>query len=116
METIQDVLDYIASRAKILDKGQWIVVRQVFITRLKEQRYPTKAELDAVAPEHPVMFSTGPDASVNSLALKLSGIDKDFKATGTGKIEKDPQTGEPIKIKASKKIAFRAAKELKEAI
>ena len=29
---------------------------------------------------------------------------------------RNPATGEPIKIKASKKIAFRAAKDLKEAI
>jgi DNA-binding protein HU-beta len=29
---------------------------------------------------------------------------------------RNPQTGEAIKIKASKKIAFRAAKDLKEAI
>jgi len=29
---------------------------------------------------------------------------------------RNPQTGEAIKIKASKKIAFRAAKELKESI
>ena len=29
---------------------------------------------------------------------------------------RNPQTGEPVKIKASKKIAFRAAKDLKEAI
>jgi DNA-binding protein HU-beta len=29
---------------------------------------------------------------------------------------RNPQTGEAIKIKASKKIAFRAAKELKEAV
>jgi DNA-binding protein HU-beta len=29
---------------------------------------------------------------------------------------RNPATGEPIKIKASKKIAFRAAKELKEAV
>jgi DNA-binding protein HU-beta len=29
---------------------------------------------------------------------------------------RNPATGEPIKIKASKKVAFRAAKELKEAI
>jgi DNA-binding protein HU-beta len=28
----------------------------------------------------------------------------------------NPATGEPIKIKASKKVAFRAAKDLKEAI
>ena len=29
---------------------------------------------------------------------------------------RNPATGEPIKIKASKKVAFRASKELKEAI
>jgi DNA-binding protein HU-beta len=35
------------------------------------------------------------------------------RAARTGR---NPQTGEPIKIKASKKIAFRPAKELKDAI
>ena len=79
METIGDVLDYIQARAEALGEGKWIVVRQVFITRLKEQRYPTREELDQAAPKNPVLFSTGPDASLNSLALKLSGIDKDFK-------------------------------------
>jgi DNA-binding protein HU-beta len=29
---------------------------------------------------------------------------------------RNPATGEPIKIRASKKVAFRAAKELKEAV
>ena len=98
MESIADVLAYIRSRAEALDEGQWIVVRQVFITRLREQRYPTKAELDEAAPRHPVVFSTGPDASVNSLALKLSGIDRDFQVTGAGKVERDPDTGEPTGI------------------
>src|SRR3954454_4663860 len=79
METIQDVLDYIRERARILGEGEWVVVRQVFITRLEEQRYPARAELDRVAPRNPVLFSTGPDASINTLALKLSGIDKDFQ-------------------------------------
>jgi predicted amidohydrolase YtcJ len=75
-----------------------VVVRQVFITRLKEQRYPTRDELDRVAPRNPVLFATGPDASVNSLALKLSGIDKNFKVEGPGKVEKDARTGEPTGI------------------
>ena len=98
METIADVLAYIKARAAAVEPGDWIVLRQVFITRLKEQRYPTKAELDATAPHNPVVFSTGPDASVSSLALKLSGIDKDFQPTGSGKIERDPATGEPTGI------------------
>jgi predicted amidohydrolase YtcJ len=100
METVQDVLDYFKSRADVLEAGQWIVLQQVFITRLREQRYPTRAELDQVAPKNPVVFRTGPDASVNTLALQLSGIDQDFRVTdgGPGYAEKDPQTGEPTGI------------------
>ncbi len=100
METIPDVLRYIESRAKALKEGQWIRVAQVFITRLKEQRFPTRQELDRVAPRHPVYFSTGPDASLNSLALKLSGIDRNFEVRDgkPGRLEKDPKTGEPTGI------------------
>ena len=100
METIQDVLDYIRGRTAVLKEGEWIQVRQVFITRLREQRYPTRDELDRVAPKHPVIFATGPDASLNSLALKLSGMDKNFRITdgGPGHIEKDPGSGEPTGI------------------
>ena len=32
------------------------------------------------------------------------------------RVGRNPATGEPIQIKASKKVAFRASKELKEAI
>lgn len=99
MDTIPDVLAYIRERARIVKDGDWIVLQQVFITRLREQRYPTRAELDAAAPRHPVVFRTGPDASVNTLALKLGGIDKNFTIpAGTpGRIEKDEQ-GEPTGI------------------
>ncbi len=98
METVRDVLEYVRSRAKALGAGKWVVVRQVFITRLEEQRYPTRDELDRAAPDNPVLFSTGPDASLNSLAMKVSGIDKDFRPEGPGKVEKDPRTGEPTGI------------------
>jgi predicted amidohydrolase YtcJ len=99
-ETIQNVLDYIEARTKVVPPGQWIILRQVFITRLREQRYPTRAELDRVAPRHPVLYGTGPDASVNSLALQLAGIDKNFRMPPgePGFPEKDPQTGEPTGI------------------
>jgi len=100
MDSIQDVLDYIKGRADALEDGQWIVVQQVFITRLREQRYPSREELDRVAPRNPTVFRTGPDASLSTLALKLSEIDRDFRVTdgGPGHIEKDPQTGEPTGI------------------
>jgi predicted amidohydrolase YtcJ len=96
METIQDVLDYVHKRAQTLASGEWIEVHQVFITRLREQRYPTREELDRAAPHNPVVFATGPDASLNTLALKQSGMDRTFKVTdgGAGYAEKDPRTGE----------------------
>lgn len=99
METIADVLRYIRSRAAVAKEGEWIELTQVFITRLRDQRFPTRAELDAAAPHNPVYFGTGPDASVNSLALKLSGIDKNFKITDgkPGRIER-LQSGEPTGI------------------
>jgi predicted amidohydrolase YtcJ len=100
MDSIADVLDYVRKRAAVLPPGQWIVIRQVFITRLRERRYPTRQELDQAAPNHPVVFSTGPDASLNSLALKRCGIDRNFQITDgkPGFIERDPQTGEPTGI------------------
>jgi predicted amidohydrolase YtcJ len=97
MDSVQDVLDYFAAQAKVVAEGDWLVLRQVFITRLREQRYPTRAELDGVAPKHPVLFATGPDAMLNSLGLKANHIDRDFKVPpgGPGLVEKDPTTGEP---------------------
>lgn len=100
MDTVADVLRYIASRAEALEDGEWIVVNQVFITRLRDQRYPTRKELDQAAPQNPVMFRTGPDCALNSLALQLSGIDRDFRIPEgeSGLIERDPSTGEPTGI------------------
>jgi predicted amidohydrolase YtcJ len=96
METIRDVLNYIAARARVVPEGGWIPLQQVFITRLKESRFPTRAELDAVAPKHAVNFRTGPDNMLNTLALKKCGFDRDFAVTdgGPGYLEKDA-AGEP---------------------
>jgi predicted amidohydrolase YtcJ len=100
MESIGDVLAYVRARAAALGPGEWITLSQVFITRLREQRYPTREELDQVAPRNPVLFRTGPDASLNSLALKLSGIGREPVAGEgrLGKVERDPKTGEPTGI------------------
>lgn len=100
LETIDDVLKYVHRRTEQLEDGQWIIMNQVFITRLRDQRFPNRHELDMVAPNNPVYFRTGPDAALNSMALKLSGIDKDFRIEDglPGKIEVDPITGEPTGV------------------
>lgn len=96
METIAEVLAYIAGRVRVSKPGDLISLRQVFITRLEEKRYPSRTELDHVATENPVVFSTGPDCMLNSLALKLAGIDRHYEvAKGSeARVEKDA-AGEP---------------------
>ena len=96
MDSVADVLQYIKSRAAALPEGQWIRLQQVFVTRLREHRFPTRRELDEAAPRHPVVFRTGADAALNSLALKLSGIGPDYRISDgkPGQVERDPQTGE----------------------
>ncbi len=99
MVSIEDVLGYFRNRAAAAKPGEWIVLQQVFITRLRERRYPTRAELDRAAPDHAAVFRTGPDASFNSLALKESGIDRNYNVPEgiAGKIERDAK-GEPTGI------------------
>ncbi len=98
MRSVADVLAYVRGRAKESGPGKWIVVQQVFITRLEERRYPTRAELDSAAPNNPVVFRTGPDASLNSMALDHFGIGPDTEAPEGSKIERREDGGEPTGI------------------
>lgn len=97
MQSIADVLAYIRDRAEVLGEGKWIVIQQVFITRLEEKRYPTRDELDSAAPNNPVVFRTGPDASLNSQALTHFNIGIESKDPEGSKIERD-SVGNPTGI------------------
>jgi DNA-binding protein HU-beta len=48
--------------------------------------------------------------------IRLNGLGILQVRKRAARMGRNPQTGEPVKIKASKKIAFRAAKDLKESI
>lgn len=95
MRKLEDVFRYIRSRTEVVPPGEWIMLSQIFVTRLEEQRFPTREELDLVAPNHPVFFRTGPDGALNSLALTRSEIGEEFKITDgqPGYLERDPKTG-----------------------
>ncbi|MCE9529747.1 MAG: amidohydrolase [Planctomycetes bacterium] len=95
LRSLKNVFDYITAKTKTTPKGSWIVVRYAFPTRLDDARFPTKAELDAVAPDHPVLYHAGPAGICNSMALQVSKVTKDTPNPGNGVVVKDPKTGEP---------------------
>jgi len=48
--------------------------------------------------------------------IRMAGLGVLVVRKRAARMGRNPATGEPIQIKASKKVAFRAAKELKEAV
>jgi predicted amidohydrolase YtcJ len=58
---------------------------------------PHKSLLDQIVPDRPVYLSAadGHSVWVNSKALQIAGITKNTPDTPSGRIERDPKTGEP---------------------
>ncbi len=96
--SVKQALENIAEWAKKTPKGAWIYVACVSATENKflEKRLPSKAELDVVAPDNPVLLANGAhQAVVNSQALRMVGIKKGMGKLphgGTVILDKD---GEP---------------------
>jgi len=59
---------------------------------------PSKSILDELVPDRPVYLTSqdGHSAWVNSRALEIAGIDADTPDPEDGRIDRDPETGEPI--------------------
>ena len=95
LNSFAEATEYIRAQAVLKASGNWIVLLRTFPTRLKEGRLPTRSELDAAAPNHPVHWNAGPVSVANSRALEISGITRDTPNPPAGEIVKDPKTGEP---------------------
>lgn len=101
ISTIDELLNYVAARAVAMPPTEWIWVTDVFSTRLKELRLPTREELDAVAPHHAVVFMSFPSSPLsvlNTTAMGLLGIDAEFAAQHAEDIERRSLTGKPTGV------------------
>jgi len=76
--TIAGVLSAIADRVALLPAGGWVITSSRWHeSALAEQRFPSRDELDAVAPSMPVLVRRGGHNVVaNSVALRMAGIDE----------------------------------------
>jgi len=94
MNSIGDILAHIRNMSDVTPPDGVIFVPKVYSTRLAEQRYPNRYELDKAAPSHATMTDNGYASVLNSVALKRLGIGRDTPQPANGKIIKD-STGEP---------------------
>lgn len=99
--SIEEIKKKVKEEASKKAPGAWITGRgwndNIFIT---EKRFPTRYDLDEVAPDHPVVFRRvcGHIVVANSKALELANITADTESPPGGQIDKDPETNEPTGI------------------
>ena len=96
--TLDEVLRRVAERAALTPKNQWLRGHG-WNQNVWGGNFPTKADLDRVAPEHPVYLTakSGHAGWANSIALKLAGISATTSNPANGEIVRD-QAGEPTGI------------------
>ena len=113
IQSIEDILDALRQKARETPKGQWVRAWGFNELRIKEKRYPTRKELDEVSQEHPIIVirTCAHISIVNSLALKLAGIDEHTPDPEGGKIGRD-ENGVPngVMIEAAHMHMFETAK------
>ena len=87
----------IRDRLKDYKAGEWIVVNGWDHTLWPEKKFPTRHDLDAVSTANPIIAGRidGHVGAANSLALKLANITSKTPDPPGGRIERDPNTGEP---------------------
>jgi predicted amidohydrolase YtcJ len=114
LHSVADIVDVVKRAARTTPAGEWIVLMPMgeppheYISRpeqLTDGRFPTRHDLDAVAPDHAVYiravwgwWSRRPFPSVaNSLALRRAGVTRDTPAPHNVEIVKNAR-GEPTGV------------------
>jgi predicted amidohydrolase YtcJ len=94
--TLDDFLNKLRDRVGKTEAGKWITGRGWIETFWTPPQFPTRDELDKLAPDNPVFLTRadGHAAVANSAALKMAGITRDKANPFGGEILKD-KNGEP---------------------
>lgn len=107
-KSISQLQDQLRAKARELGPGEWITGSGWDEYKFTEQRKPVRQDLDAAAPENPVVLTrAGGHSSVgNTRALNLADINKATPDPERGLIEKDP-SGQPNGIIRERSDLYR---------
>jgi predicted amidohydrolase YtcJ len=100
LEGVNNLEDFLAKvKERVVQKkpGEWVTGRGWIETFWTPPVFPTRWDLDKVAPDNPVFLdrADGHGAVANSAALKIAGVHKNTPSPFGGEISKDKQSGEP---------------------
>lgn len=97
VNSLEEFLAKVKGRVDQIRPGEWVTGRGWIETFWQPPVFPTRWDLDKVAPNNPVVLTRadGHGIVVNSAALKAAGIDKNTANPFGGEVSKDKQSGEP---------------------
>jgi predicted amidohydrolase YtcJ len=95
--SLNDFLARVQERVAKAKPGEWVTGRGWIETFWKPPVFPTRQDLDRIAPDNPVYLTRadGHASVVNTAAMKLAGITRETPNPEGGEIMKDKATGEP---------------------
>jgi predicted amidohydrolase YtcJ len=96
VKSIREMQELVRAKAQELGPGEWITGYGWDEALFAEKRNPLRGDLDAAAPDNPVVLTrAGGHSSVgNSAAIKIAGITRSTPDPESGLIERDAK-GEP---------------------
>ncbi|HYV27966.1 MAG TPA: amidohydrolase [Candidatus Eisenbacteria bacterium] len=101
--SIAEIQQWVREQVKTVPEGEWVQIPRIDLTRLREGRLPTRADLDTAAPDRPVVFNWQYGSRqiqvLNTAALRAAKITRETPepAGGKTKILKDAN-GEPTGV------------------
>ena len=99
VSSLEEVLARVAQRVADTPAGEWVLGRGWNQNLWPQPAFPTAADLDRIAPQHPVYLAaqSGHAAWVNSLALRQANIAASTPDPAGAQIQRNP-AGEPTGI------------------
>jgi hypothetical protein len=95
--SIEEMVQKIAEKASGTRAGMWLRCWGYDDNKLAERRHPTRWDLDKATENHPVLLKhvSGHMSVLNSKAIELAGISRDTPDPQGGRVDRNPDTGEP---------------------
>jgi hypothetical protein len=99
-QSLEEIQRRVAAYARENPDEKWIVGSGWQYSVLPDKRLPTRADIDSVVKDRPVVLSSydGHTVWVNSKALEMAGVTAATKFTGYGEIVTDEKTKEPTGV------------------
>jgi predicted amidohydrolase YtcJ len=102
LSSLAEIHEWVREKAARTPRGEWIRIPRVDLTRMREGRFPTREELDAMLPDRPLVFDwsyagINQVQVLNTAALTAARITRETPDPENGQVIRDAR-GQPTGV------------------